>query len=144
MSHATAFEPTAVRLLPETPRAFEVAIAPDPARVAQIRRITAASMRHWAVPTPLAYDVVVAVSELVTNAIEHGYGTVSLRVRNAGAEVRVEVTDDNPAPARLQAAAEDDVSGRGLFLVAVLAREWGVSEDGRTTWVTFRVPAGRT
>lgn len=144
MSRATAFEPTAVSLLPETPRSFEVAIAPDPARVAQIRRITAASMRHWAVPAPLADDVVVAVSELVTNAIEHGYGTVSLRVQNSAAEVRVEVTDDNPAPARLQAAAEDDVSGRGLFLVAAVSRKWGVSEDGRTTWATFRIPDGRT
>ncbi|WP_370418984.1 ATP-binding protein [Streptomyces sp. QH1-20] len=121
-----------------------MAIAPDPVRVAHIRRITAAFMRHWAVPTQLTRDVLVVVSELVTNAIEHGHGTVGLRMRGTGKELRVEVTDGNPAPARLRVAADDDVSGRGLFLVHVLARDWGVSQDGRTTWAAFPVPAGRS
>ncbi|MGA5134413.1 ATP-binding protein [Streptomyces olivoreticuli] len=143
MSTATAVAPATATPRQQASHAFEVAFAPDPDRVAHIRRITMASMRHWAVPAPLAGDVVVVVSELVTNAIKHGHGTVGLRVRHTGNELRVEVTDGNPAPARLQAAADDDVSGRGLFLVHALARGWGVSEDGRTTWANFPVPVGR-
>ncbi|GHF33420.1 hypothetical protein GCM10010218_13150 [Streptomyces mashuensis] len=144
MSPATAVAPAPATLRPQTPHAFEVAIAPDPVRVAHMRRITMAFMRHWAVPIQLARDVVVVVSELATNAIQHGHGAVRLRIRHTCNELHVEVTDDNPAPARLQAAADDDVSGRGLFLVHVLARGWGASEDGRTTWATFSVPAGRS
>ncbi|TXL87698.1 ATP-binding protein [Streptomyces sp. IB2014 016-6] len=141
MSHATAAAPSAAK--PETSRAFEVIMAPDRARVAQIRRITMAFMRLWDVPAPLAEDVRLAVSELVTNAVEHGHGSVGLRMRNTGSELSVEVTDDNPAPARLRTAEDDDVCGRGLLLVAVLSKEWGVSDDGRTTWCTFLFPTGR-
>ncbi|MFI8944141.1 ATP-binding protein [Streptomyces syringium] len=143
MSTATAVAPFAAPLRPRTPHAFEVAIGPDPVRVSQIRRITAAFLRHWAVPAPLIHDVVVVVSELVTNAIQHGRGTVRLRIRHTGDELRVEVTDDNAAPARMRAAGDEDVCGRGLSLVAALVHEWGVGEDGRTTWATVRVSTGR-
>ncbi|MEU9748341.1 ATP-binding protein [Streptomyces niveus] len=141
MSHATAAAPPAAK--PLTSRAFEVVVEPDRVRVAQIRRITSAFMRLWDVPDPLAEDVRVVVSELVTNGIEHGHGTVGLRVRNTGSELSVEVIDDNPAPAQLRTVDDDDVCGRGLFLVAVLSKEWGVSDDGRTTWCAFRLPLGR-
>jgi hypothetical protein len=40
-------------------------------------------------------------------------------------------------------SAGDDESGHGLLLVTVLAGKWGVTNDGRTTWATFRVPSGR-
>ncbi|MFD5117235.1 ATP-binding protein [Streptomyces sp. NPDC058391] len=143
MSPATAVAPVAAQPKTLTSRAFEVAMAPDPARVAQMRRSTLAHMRLWAVPGPLAEDVRLVVSELVTNAIEHGQGTVRLRVRHTGSQLRIEVTDDNPAPAQLCAAEDDDVCGRGLFLVAVLSWNWGVSNNGKTTWATFRVPEGR-
>ncbi|MER7224271.1 ATP-binding protein [Streptomyces rubradiris] len=125
------------------PYAFEVVIAPDPFRVAQIRRITRATLRYRALPTPLVQDVVLVVSELVTNAIEHGHGTVRLRVRHTGGSLLVEVIDNNPAPARLRTPTAVAERGRGLVLVSVVAQAWGVSRDGKTTWCRFRVPAGR-
>ncbi|WP_326682025.1 ATP-binding protein [Streptomyces sp. NBC_01237] len=126
---------------PLASRAFEVVMSPDPVRVPQIRHVTAAVMRNWAVPIPLAQDVGLVVSELVTNAIEHGLGTVCLRVWQGPGELHVEVADDNPAPARLRAAGDEEESGRGLFLVADLARGWGVRDGGRTTWATLRAPS---
>ncbi|MEV0778606.1 ATP-binding protein [Streptomyces sp. NPDC050428] len=145
MSHATTAALPAAKpeTKPLTSRAFEVVVAPDRVRVAQIRRITVAFMRLWDVPDPLAEDVQLAVSELVTNAVEHGHGSVGLRVRNTGSELSLEVTDRNPAPARLRTVEDDDVCGRGLFLVAALSKEWGISDDGMTTWCTFRLPTGR-
>ncbi len=77
------------------------------------------------------------MSELVTNAVIHGEGTICLVVRLLDREVRVEVTDDSPQPARVTRAGPDDVSGRGMFLVAVLARYIEVSEDGYTTTAAF-------
>ncbi|MFE6737540.1 ATP-binding protein [Streptomyces tubercidicus] len=144
MSPATAVAPPSTKQRPLVSRAFEVATAPDPLHVSGVRHDTAAVLRRWAVPPSLAYDVVLVVSELVSNAVEHGLGGVSLRVRRADGELCIEVSDDNPAPARLRAAGDYDVSGRGLFLVAVLARDWGVSTDGKTTWATFRLPARRS
>ncbi|MFD7919079.1 ATP-binding protein [Streptomyces sp. NPDC059740] len=141
MTPAVALAPSTAKPSPLTLRGFEVAMAPEPVLVARIRRIAATSLRRWAVPVALAEDVVVVVSELVTNAVEHGFGDVELRMRHHGGEVRVEVSDDNPAPARLRHAAEDETGGRGLFLVDVLARNWGVTRDGRTTWASFRALA---
>ncbi|CAL9359896.1 hypothetical protein SUDANB105_00642 [Streptomyces sp. enrichment culture] len=143
MSPATAVDPVVEGTRVRASYAFEVAIAPDPVRVAQIRRITVAFLRYRAVPVSLAQDVVVAVSELVTNAIEHGRGDVSLRIRHTDQEIRVEVTDDNPEPARLCDAAADHLHGRGLYIVAALTqRQWGVTNEGRTTWATFHIPSG--
>ncbi|MBR7676786.1 ATP-binding protein, partial [Streptomyces daliensis] len=119
------------RRLPTTPsatsRAFEVAFTPEPVRVGHVRRITAAFLGLWDVE-PLVESVVLAVSELVTNAVRHGTGDVGLRVVYVPGELRVEVSDGSAAPAELRSAADDDESGRGLFLVAVLAQNWGVTE----------------
>ncbi|MFI0219052.1 ATP-binding protein [Streptomyces lydicus] len=138
-----AAAPVAVLPRPLTSRAFEVALAPDPVHICGLRHSTATLMRRWAVPPSLADDVILVVSELASNAVEHGHGTVALRMWHADGTLHVEVRDDNPAPARLRDAGETDVCGRGLFLVAVLARSWGVSDDGKTTWATFRLPSGR-
>ncbi|MFD0314940.1 SpoIIE family protein phosphatase [Streptomyces flavalbus] len=87
----------------------------------------------------LAHDAMVAVSELVTNAVVHAGTDVVLACRlepGTGALV-VEVTDRHPArPPR-----EAPEHGRGLRLVAALADAWGVSyqRDAKTVWA--RLPA---
>ncbi|QFQ97257.1 ATP-binding protein [Streptomyces phaeolivaceus] len=144
MSPATAVAPAATKAPPQTSRAFDLAFTPAPPLVRQARRITRAFLRLWNVNGELAENIVLAVSELVTNAVEHGTGDVGLRIQYPDGELRIEVTDDNPAPAELRHADDEELSGRGLFLIAVLARTWGVSDDGRTTWCVFRVPARRS
>ncbi|MCQ9179296.1 ATP-binding protein [Streptomyces sp. IBSBF 2953] len=144
MSPATAVAPTATKAPPQTSRAFDLAFTSAPAHVRQARRNTRAFLRLWNVNGELAENIVLAVSELATNAVEHGTGDVRLRIQHPDGELRIEVTDDNPAPATLRLADDEDLSGRGLFLIAVLAREWGVSDDGKTTWCVFRVPARRS
>ncbi|MEV5338339.1 ATP-binding protein [Streptomyces sp. NPDC052676] len=127
-----------------TNRGFAVAFAPEKTRVSQMRKVVTAHMALWGVRGKLTDNVVSAVSELVTNAIQHGKGDVGLRVQCVDTELRIEVTDGNPAPAELHIADADDESGRGLFLVSRLARNWGVSEDGMTTWCTFHIPSRRS
>lgn len=144
MSRATTVAPAVANALAQTSRAFDVPFAPDRACVSRARRITSAYLGLWNVTGPLAENILLAVSELVTNAIEHGTGDVTLRVQYPDDEVRIEVVDGNPAPAKLSTAGDEDESGRGLFLVAVLARKWGVSNDGTTTWCVFRVPVRRS
>ncbi|MEV6949241.1 ATP-binding protein [Streptomyces sp. NPDC051172] len=143
MSPATAVALAAPKAPPQTPHAVDVAFASDPAFVSRARRITRALLGLWNVNGELAENIVFAVSELVSNAVEHGTGDVRLRLRYHDGELRIEVTDGNPTPAELCLAGDDDESGRGLFLVAVLARTWGVSKDGKTTWCIFGIPEGR-
>ncbi|MBL1285633.1 ATP-binding protein [Streptomyces sp. FT05W] len=122
---------------------FAVAFTPDECRVSDMRKITAAYLKLWRVPESTAENVILAVSELVTNGIRHGHGDVGLKAVCADGGLRIEVTDGNPNPAQLAQAEDDDLSGRGLFLVAVLAHNWGVSDDGHTTWCVFRLSSGR-
>lgn len=144
MSPAAAVATVAAELVHQTALGFAAAFTPNRARVGHMRRITAAHLRLWKVSGSTAENIVLAVSELVANAIEHGCGDMGLTVLYTCEEVRVEVTDGNPAPAKLTFADDEDVSGRGLFLVAVLAQDWGVSSDGRATWCVFHVPARRS
>ncbi|MCP9211463.1 ATP-binding protein [Streptomyces sp. NEAU-Y11] len=143
MSPGTVIAPAAASLRPTISGAFEVAIAPDPARVSDTRRITAAFVRLWSLPLSMEEEAVIVVSELVSNAVEHGFGLVSLRIRYSDDTLRIDVADDNPEPARQQSAGPEDVRGRGLFIVQKIAAahsgSWGVSEDGRTTWCVLRV-----
>ncbi|MFF4189091.1 ATP-binding protein [Streptomyces sp. NPDC001691] len=117
--------------------------APDKTRVAEIRCITGAFTQLCGVQDSLAADVVLAVSELVTNAIQHGGGSVALRVRHGHDELRVEVNDGSSVAAELRVPRPCDESGRGLFLVDAVASSWGVSDDGRVTWCAFEAPTGR-
>ncbi|MFE0370788.1 SpoIIE family protein phosphatase [Streptomyces tendae] len=80
----------------------------------------------------LAADVLVVVSELVTNAVVHA-GTdveVSLRMEETGTLV-VEATDQHPsrAPRSTDPEMPHDPAeyGRGLRLVAALAEAWGIT-----------------
>ncbi|AKH83980.1 hypothetical protein AA958_19330 [Streptomyces sp. CNQ-509] len=125
------------------PYAFEVGCAPDRSRVRCLRQITAGYLALWDLTGALADDIVIVVSELVSNAVLHGKGDVFLHVQYAAGELQIEVSDANPAPAKLRHAGDDEDSGRGLLLVADLAHGWGVTNGGRTTWCRFLVPAGR-
>ncbi|MFF8537229.1 ATP-binding protein [Streptomyces sp. NPDC015532] len=122
-------------------RSFEVALAPADARVWLMRRITLAHLRLWDL---MALDdtATLAVSALVTNAVRHCHGnTIRLRVVSLGEELRIEVRDGNPTPARQQDVDADAESGRGLLLVAALAKVWGLSRDGTMTWCSLPLPA---
>jgi anti-sigma regulatory factor (Ser/Thr protein kinase) len=89
-------------------------------------------------------DLLLCVSELLTNAIVHlGEGTpVTLRVSGTSTgRVRVELSDPEPgAWPVIRSAAGGDESGRGLALVDALALRWGVEQGpyGKTVWCELR------
>ncbi|MFI6010182.1 ATP-binding protein [Streptomyces sp. NPDC051243] len=82
-------------------RCFEVVFLPADFRAGQMRRITSAHLRLWDL-LGLCDAATLAVSELLTNAVRHGEGNpVGLRVTGSDEELRIEVTDGSPSPARL-------------------------------------------
>ncbi|HEX5950237.1 MAG TPA: ATP-binding protein [Actinomycetota bacterium] len=96
------------------------------------------------VPPDRLEDVVLAASELVTNAVRHsgarGRGTLAMRVDLEERSVRVQVDDPGPGfdPSRADRVGSLATSGFGLQLVERLADQWGVASDG-TTRVWFAV-----
>ncbi|MFI6645817.1 ATP-binding protein [Streptomyces sp. NPDC050504] len=92
-------------------------------------------------------DVVLCVSELATNAIQHGVPVgrgFLLRVRCGSETLRVEVHDGGGGVPRTR--VPEGESGRGLVLVEALADKWGVGEreagPGKVVWCEFGVLVG--
>lgn len=105
-----------------------------------MRRITSAYLILWGLDE-LIDNALLVVSELVTNAIDHGEGRpVRLKVTCSDTELRVEVTDGSPNSACRREPEQTDESGRGLLLVEECSREWGVSENGSITWCCLAFP----
>ncbi|MDF9811665.1 serine/threonine-protein kinase RsbW [Streptomyces sp. SPB162] len=101
-----------------------------------MRQTAGAFLRRCRVSEPVAGVVVLAVSELVTNAVVHGEGEVVFRITVAVDVVRVSVTDHNPAPAVLREAGPAGESGRGIRLVDAISDAW--ESSGKETWCEFR------
>ncbi|MFF1832799.1 ATP-binding protein [Streptomyces sp. NPDC058231] len=106
----------------------------DAREVARVRRPVRGKLLDWELPDAVE-SAVLMVGELVTNAENHGRSRrTGLRLVRTGA-LLCEVSDDEPAPAALLGAGDQDESGRGLMMSG-LAREWGTSATahGRTVW----------
>ncbi|WP_329177286.1 ATP-binding protein [Streptomyces sp. NBC_01477] len=107
--------------------------------VGRLRRISVAKLRAWGLAA-LMDDVQLLVSELVTNALRYGEdGEITFRLVITLQGVLIAVNDGSSRRPRLSVVDEESETGRGLFLVAAIAHDWGVSPDGTTTWCTLRV-----
>ncbi|WP_394814921.1 SpoIIE family protein phosphatase [Streptomyces millisiae] len=118
---------------------------PDPAEVAQARAKTGEQLARWGLGD-LAMTAELLVSELVTNAIRYSSGPVRLRLIRQSV-LTCEVADASSTSPRLRHPRTLDEGGRGLFLVAQLARRWGTRyvADGKIIWAELDVrqaPAG--
>ena len=83
------------------------------------------------------YGVTLIVSELVTNAVRHGGGCLSLRLHAGDGGVSVAVADRSTTVPRRRHADERSIGGRGLTFVEEFAQDWGVRlhRDGKHVWV---------
>jgi signal transduction histidine kinase/DNA-binding response OmpR family regulator len=120
-------------------RSAHQAIRDEQQAVAEARHFVADTLREWDITESLIDDVVLLVSELVTNALIHGRGPVELRIRMSGDILILEVRDTaSYLPRRLRPTVDDE-HGRGLQLVAMLAERWGTrpTRDGKAVWCVF-------
>jgi serine phosphatase RsbU (regulator of sigma subunit)/anti-sigma regulatory factor (Ser/Thr protein kinase) len=114
----------------------------DAGALAEARRFVGRTLTGWGVPDALGFDVLLAVSELATNAINHGSRPIQLRLRKQREHLLLEIRDSGSGVPSIQQSPADAVSGRGLLIVAGLAERWGVrpSPAGKTVWAQFRLP----
>ncbi|WP_412078841.1 ATP-binding protein [Streptomyces xanthophaeus] len=123
-------------------------VAPADARqVGGIRKMAST----WLNLLGLSYlhdDLLVIVSEIVTNAIEHAVdphgGSVRVTQRLGGGHLSTEVRDSGHGQPQLAIAGHEEETGRGLYLVdnltTGLGGTWGVDADQRTVWVEIPIP----
>ncbi|MEU8936325.1 SpoIIE family protein phosphatase [Streptomyces sp. NPDC048409] len=81
------------------------------------------------------------VSELVTNAIRHATGPISLRLIHDRTLI-CEVSDASSTSPRMRRATTTEEGGRGLFLIAQLSQRWGARYTplGKTIWAEVAIP----
>jgi anti-sigma regulatory factor (Ser/Thr protein kinase) len=80
-------------------------------------------------------ELSLVISELVSNALEHGRGQVVFRLQLDGGIVRGEVMDEGGGfEHEIRERGPDEITGRGLFLVEALTNSWGIHEGTTHVW----------
>jgi anti-sigma regulatory factor (Ser/Thr protein kinase) len=123
------------RTAPARPLTLTLAAAPD--AVGVMRRAAADVAREHGANADLAFDVALAVSEAVTNAVKYAYGRkregkveMSARVRDRFLEISIRDWGTG-----FGAGSSD---GLGLALIARVSTEMTVVQEGRGTQVRMR------
>lgn len=120
----------------------------DPAQVDQARRLVRESLARWGLYDHIDNTVLI-ISELVTNALRHGAGTITIQLSRAGRDLRIEVHDHGPARPVRRHAGTGDEGGRGLEVIDGLLDMYdghrGCTDDetgpGKTVYVVMGLAA---
>jgi anti-sigma regulatory factor (Ser/Thr protein kinase) len=122
----------------------DVGILCVPGVAESIRTLRDFTVRKLGKEHPRLDEIVLCVSELGTNGLEHTCsgrpgGRLTLLIGERARATRIELIDEGGSASvhhvREQPEAED---GRGLLLVRELSSRWGV--EGTTTWCEFDLP----
>ncbi|MCU1678139.1 MAG: histidine kinase [Frankiales bacterium] len=133
------------RVIPGLELVIRVPLRQDARAPAQARAAIRETLTRWRLLPGVIDAVVLAASELVTNAIRHGAPPVQMTLRRRGCEVRVDVQDDSviqPDMHPPRHAGQLTESGRGIQIVKALADRVGcerVDRDRKVVFASFDV-----
>jgi hypothetical protein len=117
---------------------FRLSIAPG-APAALARPSTPAALQSWGVAHH-ADDILLVTSELFDNVTQHTAGGGELRLTLQHNTILIEVADTDPQPPTLRTHDPRSLGGRGLIIVAAIARRWGhqptswAGHTGKIVW----------
>ncbi|WP_245778046.1 ATP-binding protein [Lentzea xinjiangensis] len=97
---------------------------------ARARRVVRDAAASWGLSEDLADDAQLVVTELVSNGIDHGEGTITLTVSRKSGGMLVEVHDESSAQPQVRPVDTNSARGRGMQLVQALSVRWGITPDG--------------
>lgn len=101
----------------------------DLVAVAASRRFVTETLVGWGLPH-VVDDAALIVSELATNAVLHARSAFSVLLSWEAGILCISVLDDNASVPSVKNPTPTTISGRGLRLVAAVARRWGTDRDG--------------
>jgi anti-sigma regulatory factor (Ser/Thr protein kinase) len=113
-------------------------LPPDGASAGSARRVVREVLSVWGyTDEEWLYQVVLVVSELVSNALRHGGGCIGLDIQAHENGAVIGVADGSPEFRHRPQALGEGSNGRGLFIVEALTAAWGVSphHGGKRVWV---------
>ncbi len=99
---------------------------PQPHNVARARQLTRTALAAWGA-AELTDSAELLMSELVTNALRHGRGAVSITLALTDRTLQISVADFGRSLPEAREAAEEDAHGRGLAIVGALCSDWSVT-----------------
>lgn len=136
---------------PPPSNTLELADTPNAVGLARLHTVDVLS--RWGVPTDVVETTRLLVSELVTNAVRHPqegleevsayFSRYTLRTFELTLEmfwdgVRISVRDHDSRPPVLKEVGVEPENGRGIFIVAMMSRNWGfhpaVGVPGKVAW----------
>ena len=131
---------------------LRIRLAADPVSVPGARRFVTDGLKSWSLHD-VVDDAELCVSELAGNAALHSASTfMVVSLQRSARSVRVAVEDDGLTPAMaihprmdfpgpgeqipFDEIDAESTTGRGLAIVSILARDWGVEETeiGKRVW----------
>ncbi|MFE6283205.1 ATP-binding protein [Streptomyces sp. NPDC057877] len=117
-----------------------------PAEVRLLRRAASEQLTRWGL-LAATDEIELLVTELATNVVKHvGEGVAAtLVLERRGERLRVEVHDRSRTMPSPRTAACEGECGRGLHLLASLARDWGavLTAAGKEVWCEIPVKTGQ-
>ena len=119
----------------------QLTLPPEAASVSAARRFVVSSLDSLGA-SAAREDAEMLVSEIATNAVLHARTPFTIEVSRDGQTVRVCVLDLSAALPRSRTYGAESTTGRGMRLIASLAADWGVEQQGKgrkTVW--FELPA---
>ncbi|WP_351225912.1 SpoIIE family protein phosphatase [Streptomyces sp. NPDC002133] len=118
-----------------TDRVLTRSLPADPEAAPIARAAARRQLETWGVDEETAFTTELIVSELVGNAIRYGAPPLQLRLI-FDRMLTCEVSDTAPSAPHVKHARTIDETGRGLFIIASLADQWGTryQAQGKTVW----------
>jgi serine/threonine-protein kinase RsbW len=124
--------------------ALQLEIRATADRLVYIRQRLSAWLRPFGLPDSTAHDIVLAVDEACTNAIEHAYagdaGAIRIDAALADSQLTVEVADSG----MWRESAQKRTRGRGLLIMEAVSErlEVDTSDSGTTVRMRFGLAGG--
>jgi anti-sigma regulatory factor (Ser/Thr protein kinase) len=116
-------------------------LQPSPDAAAKARRTLRGLCPQ--VPGHLLYDAELLTSEIVTNAVKHATGILTIAIDCDDHKLAVAVCDDSPNQPVIRNSGAENIGGRGMQLVDRLAAAWGCNPapdaKGKVVWFRLAV-----
>jgi anti-sigma regulatory factor (Ser/Thr protein kinase) len=109
---------------------------PTAAAAGHARRVLRAVLDGWDLPEECRDDVLLVAGELTANAVDHAGTPFELTIRRDADTLHVAVADRSALAPVQRPHNPTAARGRGLQMVAAVARRWSydVGAEGKTVW----------